>query len=671
MFKKAAREFVSTFTAQLEDLKGIRSFVAEVGQKTPLSAKQIKGLQLVVEEICTNIIRHSYLFSTGEITVKASLLHDRLTFWILDQGQPFDPTQLKEESLEQQVQTERKGGLGLKLIKKLMDEVEYKYEDGQNQLRLTKIFPGAAKKSERQGKRVSLQAKILWGALLVWLVLVSAFYLYMGNKIKDSLRNRILSSAADWANTLARNAAEGLMVGDDLALSGLTTNFVKGIPGIAYLYLVDSLNTIWASPFEPSQVLSKFTLPFDLSEDDSTPALHYHPRWGKCYHCLAPIMQAEKQIGAVHLGLRAESVDREVKEAGQDLLMGSLLGVIIGWAGIVFWSRLAARPIRTLRRRIEQAGSPAVKETPAVEDEEIARILKVFEETTTKIKIAQQETSQQEWEKREFELAQEIRQALIPKDFPLIEGVQLSSLYKVAREIGGDYFDFIRVVEKNLGLAVADIAGKGVSASLIMSAIRTALRLQARQSTDPVSVLEKVDSFISPEMPKGMFVTMFYGIINLESKEFKCASAGHNPGLLYKAKEKRLLRLNPKGLPLGLNLSQSQLQREVISIQLEPGDLLLLYTDGITECRNLSGEQFGSSRLGEFIQAYNNLNCDDLANLLEQRLAEFAGSSDQKDDVTLVLFKLEESRPPTEFRPDGQSLNSISEPVAEPKTDPH
>ena len=202
-----------------------------------------------------------------------------------------------------------------------------------------------------------------------------------------------------------------------------------------------------------------------------------------------------------------------------------------------------------------------------------------------------------------------------------------------------------------------------------MSAIRTALRLQARQSTDPVSVLEKVDSFISPEMPKGMIVTMFYGIINLESKEFKCASAGHNPGLLFKAKEKRLLRLNPKGLPLGLNLSESQLQREILSIQLEPGDLLLLYTDGITECRNPSGEQFGLSRLAEFIQAHSNLSCDDLANLLEQKLAEFAEGSEQKDDVTLVLFKREEARPPTEYRPDGQSLASIPEPVAESKPD--
>jgi len=671
MFKKAILQFVSTIPAQLENLKGILAFVSEVGQKTPLSAKEIKGLQLVVEEICTNIIRHSYLFSTGDITLKASLLSDRLTLSILDQGQPFDPTQIKEESLQQQVQTGRKGGLGLKLIRKLMDEVEYKYEDGQNQLRLTKMFPGAIKKPELKGKKLSLQAKIVWGAVLVWSAMVLVFYFYMATKIESSAKERILATSAEWTNTLARNAAEALMVGDDLTLSGLTTNFAKGKSGIAYLYVVDSLNTIWASPFEPSQVLSKFILPYGLSQDNSTPSLHYHPRFGRCYHCLAPVRQAEKQIGTVHLGLRAEAVDQEVKEAGNDLLKGSFLGLMIGWAGIFFLSSLAARPIRTLRKRIEQTGSLAGKGVLAGEDEEIAQILKAFEETTTRIKIAQQQTSQQEWQKKESELAQEIRQALIPKEFPLIEGVQLSSLYKVAREIGGDYFDFIRVDEKNLGLAVADIAGKGVSASLIMSAIRTALRLQARQSTDPVSVLEKVDSFISPEMPKGIFVTMFYGIINLESKEFRCASAGHNPALLLKAQGKRLLRLNPKGLPLGLKLSESQLQREALSIQLEPSDLLLLYTDGITECRNPSGEQFGPGRLAEFMQAHSNLSCEKLAKLLEQRLAEFTGGFEQKDDVTLVLFRLEETRSPKEFRPEAQSLASIPEPVADPNREEH
>src|SRR5574341_192078 len=407
MFKKAARESVSTFPARLENLKEILSFVSEVGQKTPLSAKQIKGMHLVVEEICTNIIRHSYLFSAGEITLKAFLSSDRINLLIIDQGQPFDPTQIKEESLEQQVQTERKGGLGLKLIRKLMDEVEYKHDEGQNQLRLTKMFPGAAKKSERQGKRVSLQAKILWGTLVAWLVLVSGFYLYMGNRIKVSVTSRVLSTAADWANTLARNATEGLMVGDDLTLSGLTANFVKGKPGIAYLYIVDSLYIIWASPFEPSQVLSELILPFNLSESNLTPSLHYHPRFGECYHCLAPIMQGGKQIGSVHLGLRAESTDQEIQEARHDLLIGSLLGLIIGWAGIVLWSSLAARPIKTLTRRIEQTGSLAGKEPQTVEDEEIARILKAFEETTAKIKIAQQQSSQQEWEKKEFELAQE------------------------------------------------------------------------------------------------------------------------------------------------------------------------------------------------------------------------------------------------------------------------
>jgi sigma-B regulation protein RsbU (phosphoserine phosphatase) len=212
----------------------------------------------------------------------------------------------------------------------------------------------------------------------------------------------------------------------------------------------------------------------------------------------------------------------------------------------------------------------------------------------------------------------------------------------VAREIGGDYFDFIQIEENTLGIAVADIAGKGVSASLIMSAIRTALRLQARQSRNPAEVLEKVDSFISSDIPKGMFVTMFYAVVNLEDRNFVCASAGHNPAFLLRAEENKLIQINPRGLPLGLKLTDRPYAHETFTSQLHTNDLLVLYTDGITECRNASGEQFGANRLTELIQAQAHLTPEQLAYALEQRLNEFSGALEPKDDITLVIFKLGE-----------------------------
>src|SRR3972149_8179825 len=113
MFKKFPKEFENNFPAKLESLKEILTFIADICKRTPFSSREIKGLQLVTEEICTNIIRHSYLFSQGNITLKASISAHYLALKIIDQGKPFDPTKLPEQSLEKQVETQRKGGLGL------------------------------------------------------------------------------------------------------------------------------------------------------------------------------------------------------------------------------------------------------------------------------------------------------------------------------------------------------------------------------------------------------------------------------------------------------------------------------------------------------------------------------------------------------------------------------
>src|SRR4030067_47986 len=112
MFKKFPKEFENNFPAKLESLKEILTFIADVCKRTPLSAREAKSLQLVTEEICTNIIRHAYLFSPGNLTIKASIFSDNLWLTILDQGKPFDPTKLPEQSLEKQDETQRKGGLG-------------------------------------------------------------------------------------------------------------------------------------------------------------------------------------------------------------------------------------------------------------------------------------------------------------------------------------------------------------------------------------------------------------------------------------------------------------------------------------------------------------------------------------------------------------------------------
>ena len=646
MFKKAEQKHSSTFPARLENLKGILDFVEQFCLNSPLSARDLKAIKLSVEEICTNIIRHSYLYDSGDINITGVKSKQALTLVISDQGSRFDPTKITETQLDDQVETERKGGLGLQLVKKLMDRVEYNYQNGENCLKLVKRYPGA-KAETRPAKRASLRTKVSWAAWLTILTGVMVFFFLASRRIETGVTQRILEDTLVLVQTIARNSSSSLEIADDLALSKLVRDFAAGKEDLAYLVVVDSFETIWASAKDPLQVLSRWQSPAGLKGTFLGAQQYKDPVLGRVYYFTSPVQTGSQIIGQVYLGLKDRGITAEISQENKTVGLISLLFLAIGWVGIYLVSKAAFRPVQELRDRIQRiGGTPELKQAETGSDE-IEEILKAFGQATDRIKKTQLTASEEEKLRQELAQAEQIRQALIPKETPPVRGAEIASLYKVAREIGGDYFDFVQVDDQNLGIAVADIAGKGISASMVMASVRTALRFQALDQLDPARVLDQVDSFISSDIPKGMFVTMFYAVLNLTAGKLCCASAGHNPALFYQHKEKKILRINPRGKPLGLKLSSPELGRESVSLKLAPADILVLYTDGITECRNPAGEQFGLGRLSEFVHTNSSQSAEELKNLLEQKLREFSGSAQSADDITLVIFKLIEKDGPS------------------------
>jgi len=648
MFKRAGKQYSSVFPARLENLKGILEFVEGLGRHTPLSARDITALKLSVEEVCTNIIRHSYLYDSGEIKILGIQAKHALTLRISDEGRPFDPTKLRETQLDQHIRSQRKGGLGLQLVKKLMDEVEYRYQNGENCLKLVKRYPGA-KSETRPARKMNLRLKVRWAAWMVILIGAAGFFFVASNRIENRVRNRMVEDTQILTETVARNSTSALEIGDDLALSKLVGDFASGKKDLAYLVITDSSQMIWASARDPLQVLSRWQNPAGLKVRSTEPHEYSDDLKGRIYHFVSPVRTGTKTVGYVYLGLGAQSIAREIGQESKMLTMASLLLLALGWIGVYLVSRVAFKPVDQLRARIEKIGQSSDLKQLDTDYNEIEEILKAFGQATDRIKQSQQATSAEERLKQELAQAEQIRQALIPKAIPRVKGVQIASLYKIAREIGGDYFDFVQIDGDNLGIAVADIAGKGISAALVMASVRTALRLQAQNELDPARVLDRVDAFITAEIPKGMFVTMFYAVVNLAASQLACASAGHNPALLYQSKAKKIVRINPRGMPLGLKLSGKDVGRESVRLQLAVQDILVLYTDGITECRNPAGEQFGLGRLSELIHTHSFQGAEELKNLLEQKLREFSGSADSVDDVTLVIFKLAAQEGQTEL----------------------
>jgi transposase len=193
-----------------------------------------------------------------------------------------------------------------------------------------------------------------------------------------------------------------------------------------------------------------------------------------------------------------------------------------------------------------------------------------------------------------------------------------------------------------LGIVVADVSGKGVPGSLVMTMIRTAMRLEARNNRSANDVLTRVNTHVTGDMKKNMFVTMFYIILDSRNRSINFASAGHNPMILYRADNRQVYYLNPHGFPLGVDLPEKDQFRKRLAlqrVQLHKDDMLVIYTDGITEAMDRDKKQFGEDRLVSTIRRYAYLTPKSFVEKLNQSIAEFTKGAEQNDDITVVAIK--------------------------------
>ena len=240
----------------------------------------------------------------------------------------------------------------------------------------------------------------------------------------------------------------------------------------------------------------------------------------------------------------------------------------------------------------------------------------------------------------DIQIAGEIQKILLPADAPDVEGFEISGLNLPARTLSGDYFDYLAVDDDHVGIAIADVSGKGVPAALIMAMCRSALRSQAPGKLSPSAVLQSVNRQLYPDMKEDMFISMAYVVLNRRSGAALLARAGHDAPLLFRRKEVAVECLNPKGMAVGID-SGGVFDRlcSDFPFTLECGDMLLLYTDGLTEALDSSGIEFGVQRLRDALLA----NADEGATVTLQRLSQsvkdFAGNQPQHDDITLIALR--------------------------------
>jgi len=249
------------------------------------------------------------------------------------------------------------------------------------------------------------------------------------------------------------------------------------------------------------------------------------------------------------------------------------------------------------------------------------------------------EAGQKKLMDRDLEIARDIQRVLLPAGDPVFPGYEITGLSLAAGHLSGDYFDFIPLGADRLAVAIADVSGKGVPASLIMAMCRGVLRREALDASLPSDVLRRVNSLLYPDIKEDMFISMAYAILDGPDGKFTLARAGHDAPLLYRAATREVEKLSPKGMALGID-SGEVFNRVCadLSLVLEPGDCILLYTDGATEALNADGVEYGLDRLAKALEVGAAQGAAAVLRHVAEDVRAFTGRESKQDDFTLIAI---------------------------------
>jgi sigma-B regulation protein RsbU (phosphoserine phosphatase) len=235
----------------------------------------------------------------------------------------------------------------------------------------------------------------------------------------------------------------------------------------------------------------------------------------------------------------------------------------------------------------------------------------------------------------QLEVARQVQLELLPANDPVLEGFDISAYNFPTEEVSGDYYDWVRIYDDQIGIVIADVSGKGVPAAILMAFLRASLRAASHIGYATHISMAKVNYLLWESIERNQFVTAFYGILDASTKTLSYSNAGHNPPLLIKANgETRFIDCGQQ--PLGMFQGTRYHEYHVV---MEPGDVFVLYTDGATEAQSLTGEEFGRDRLVEAVKQSREKPAREMIASIQMSVLEWTASAGASDDVTFFVIK--------------------------------
>jgi serine phosphatase RsbU (regulator of sigma subunit) len=280
-------------------------------------------------------------------------------------------------------------------------------------------------------------------------------------------------------------------------------------------------------------------------------------------------------------------------------------------------------------------------ETKARSDDEIGMLANEFNRMTGNLKIAQAALVEQEKAEYELSIAREVQRQLLPAEAPTVMGFDCAAFYQGAKAVSGDYFDFIPLGNGLWGFIIADVSGKGIPGSMVMAVTRTIVRLVANKYQHRAAdTLKETNRLIAKQIKRGMFVTAFYAILDERTGNLTYASAGHNPMVIYRASTKAYELGTGKGIALGFNEGPvfDKTIQETKTV-LNPGDMMVIFTDGFPEAMNAENEEFGEERFYQSIARFGQFDARTCIAKLVEEIGAHRGEAEQSDDLTIIAVR--------------------------------
>jgi sigma-B regulation protein RsbU (phosphoserine phosphatase) len=249
----------------------------------------------------------------------------------------------------------------------------------------------------------------------------------------------------------------------------------------------------------------------------------------------------------------------------------------------------------------------------------------------------QEEALEKDRLERQVQIAAEVQRRMMPAKAPKFPGLDIAALYVPCFELGGDFYDFIALGDHSVGLTVADVVGKGLPASLLMASVRASMRAQADNVYDLDEIVARVNKSMSADMRSNEFITLWYGVLDYKNKQLTYCSAGHDPAILLR--NGQLRELGVGGMVIGVDPEQ-RYDKEVV--QLQKGDILWIYTDGVPDAMNYTGEKFGKTRMRESLLKYQKESAEQICRQMLWETRRFVGLNRRTDDTTIVVIKVTE-----------------------------